>query len=548
MRLMSTRLSASPEELVTKFRQLKTRSDVADLLDIPLKQLTYHLYVVKTPYVTFKVKKTSGGDREISSPATALKLIQRKLADVLNAVYEPRRPVHGFVPKKSVVSNAALHVGARFVFNIDLENFFPSINFGRVRGMFMAVPYKVDPVVATVLAQICCFLNVLPQGAPTSPVVSNMICGKLDSQLKKLAKRYNCLYSRYADDLTFSTRTSSFPKSVARPQMTETGSQIIVGGELEALITGNGFKVNQSKTRLRTKQRRQEVTGLTINVFPNVRRRYISQVRAMLHAWDHHGPDKAEEEFHARYDRKHRGNGKPPSFKRVVKGKIDYLGMVRGKDDSTYIRFLQRYAALEPEFKYSVLADARTNLDLIRGALWVLETLYDDEHGNAVVEQGTAFVLSGVGVVTCAHVIHGETEAFRAHDPNKRFKVELIKRNDDLDLAVISIAVHDSIHLQSGDPGQVKQLDSLTVLGYPNYNLGDNIFVHKAHVTGFRLKGGVRRILVSSGIIKGNSGGPVLNEKNRVIGVAVTGVGDDSDAGQTEAHGVIPIDALNHLG
>ena len=229
------------------------------------------------------------------------------------------------------------------------------------------------------------------------------------------------------------------------------------------------------------------------------------------------------------------------------KGKIDYLGMVRGKDDSTYIRFLRQYGDLVPDFKYSVLAGPRTNLDLIGEALWVLETLYDDENGNAVVEQGTAFALSGLGVVTCAHVVHGETEAFKAHDPNERFKVQLIKKNEDLDLAVISISAHDSIQLQSGDPGQLKRLDSLTVLGSPNYNLGDNVFAHRADVTGFRSKGGVRRILVSSGIIKGNSGGPVLNEANRVIGVAVTGVADDSDSGQTEAHGVIPIDALSHL-
>ena len=244
---MSTRLISSPQELATKFRQLKTRSDVAKLLDVSLKQLTYHLFVLKAPYVTFKVKKASGGEREISSPATALKLIQRKLADVLNSVYTPRQAVHGFVPNRSVVSNAALHVGARFVLNIDLEDFFPSINFGRVRGMFMAEPYKVDPIVATVLAQICCFENVLPQGAPSSPVVSNMICGRLDSQLQKVAKRYNCLYSRYADDLTLSTRTSSFPKSLARQQKTEAGSQIMVGAELEAVITGNGFKVNKTR-------------------------------------------------------------------------------------------------------------------------------------------------------------------------------------------------------------------------------------------------------------------------------------------------------------
>jgi RNA-directed DNA polymerase len=545
---MSIRLTAPTDQLAEAFRKLKTREDVALLLDLPLKQLAYHLFVVKDAYVKFNVKKASGGTREIASPSTALKIIQRKLADVLTAAYTPKGSTHGFVPKRSILSNAQVHLGARFVLNVDLKDFFPSINFGRVRGLFIAKPYELTPEAATVLAQICCVDNALPQGAPTSPIVSNMICGRLDGQLQKLAQRYNCLYTRYADDLTFSTRTSSFPKSLARGEKTEAGESVVAAGELETIISENGFQINLSKTRLQTRKRRQEVTGLTINVFPNVRRKYMSQIRAMLHAWEKFGLERAEQECHSKYYRKHRSPERPaPSYRRILRGKIDFFGMVRGRDDSAYIRFLQHLNRLEPGFTYRVVAGKRTSIDLIRDAVWVLECAYDDKNGEAVVEQGTAFVISGIGLVTCAHVLRSHTYAFRASDPTKRFEVTLIAKNDDLDLAIISVPTTHQIQLEPGDASSVKPLDPVTVLGYPNYAIGDTVFIHQGKVTGFRPRHGIRRILVDAHIVQGNSGGPVLDRDHRVIGLAVTGSSSESSAPQTEAHGVIPIDALNHL-
>ena len=100
-----------------------------------------------------------------------------------------------------------------FVF-IDLENFFPSINFGRVRGLFMSEPFNVPQAGATILAQLCCHRGVLPQGAPTSPVISNIICSRLDRQLMKLAQSHNCFCTRYADDITFSKTRTAFPAEI----------------------------------------------------------------------------------------------------------------------------------------------------------------------------------------------------------------------------------------------------------------------------------------------------------------------------------------------
>jgi RNA-directed DNA polymerase len=174
---MSLLLSADSEELRELFFALQTPEDIAHLLEVEYGTLVYHLYVVagSAKYTTFDIPKKSGGFRTISTPVTALKIIQRKLNQVLQCVYQHKASVHGFVCDRSIVTNASRHGRKRFVFNVDLNDFFPSINFGRVRGMFMASPYMLDPAVATVLAQICCFDNQLPQGAPTSPIVSNMI-------------------------------------------------------------------------------------------------------------------------------------------------------------------------------------------------------------------------------------------------------------------------------------------------------------------------------------------------------------------------------------
>ena len=299
---MSLTLSASPREFRGQFLALRTAQDVADLLEVDLKRLIYHLYRVPRSqhYTTFDIPKKSGGIRRISAPVTALKIIQQKLNQVLQHVYQPKPSVHGFALERSIVGNAKVHSKRKYIFNVDLKDFFPSINFGRVRGLFMGVPYKLDPAVATVLAQICCFNNQLPQGAPTSPIISNMICAKMDSQLQRLANQCRCTYTRYADDITFSTSIRDFPSDLAR---INSSGQVEVGAKFNRLITENGFEINLDKVRLQTKTRRQEVTGLTANRFPNVRRKYVRQIRAMLHSWGKFGLEAAQEEFLNRYDK-----------------------------------------------------------------------------------------------------------------------------------------------------------------------------------------------------------------------------------------------------
>jgi RNA-directed DNA polymerase len=287
-------LNASQEELQDGFRNLEHPEDVAELLDVELSSLLYHIR--KSPeegrYETFTLDKSNGGKRKISAPVSALKIIQQKLNQVLQAVYTPKAAVHSFLPNRNVVTNAEQHVKQRFVLCIDLKDFFHSINYGRVWGLLQAVPYELPEDVATVIAQICCHDNRLPQGAPTSPIVSNMLCAQLDSELLQLAQDNKCIYTRYADDLTFSTSMRQFPDELA----TEADNgDVKAGMELREVVDENGFDLNEDKTRLQHEDYRQMVTGLIVNRKVNVPREFVREIRSMLHAWDAHGYEAAED-------------------------------------------------------------------------------------------------------------------------------------------------------------------------------------------------------------------------------------------------------------
>jgi len=352
---------------------LESRQDVATLLDVTDRQLRYLLYSPRyKKYEKFEIKKKMGGVRLIYSPSHALKNLQRRLNAILQQVYQPKPSTYGFVKGKGIVKNAEQHLRQKCVLNLDLKDFFSSINFGRVQGLLKAAPYNLLHEVATVLAQICCHefevdgqLNRrLPQGAPTSPVISNMICAPLDSQLQRLAKRHKCIYTRYADDITFSTSKSKFPSSLAFYSVGD--EKWLLGKELLEVVEGNGFSVNEKKTRLATKYQHQEVTGITVNQTPNVKRNYVREIRSMLYVWRTHGLEKAEATFLEKFDKKHRLNSVTPSFKHVVKGKIEFLGAVKGKSDSIYIKFTDQLRDLAPEL---VSIDKLSNSPIVRAQI-----------------------------------------------------------------------------------------------------------------------------------------------------------------------------------
>ena len=270
-----------------------SRKDLAVLLGFKPKMFSYILYKKQddAKYNKFEIQKRTGGVRTISAPSPDLKSLQSRLSDLLqDCVGEINKEKgirsvlsHGFRRQYSILTNAAVHKRKRYVFNIDLEDFFGTINFGRVRGYFMKNQnFQLAEPVATAIAKIACFENALPQGSPCSPIISNLVAHVLDIRLAKLAHRTSCQYSRYADDLTFSTNKFEFPSEVAGLVDGE-DYRWEPGSELFHIIDKAGFSINPPKTRMQLAESRQDVTGLVVNNKVNTRVEYRRTARAMTH-------------------------------------------------------------------------------------------------------------------------------------------------------------------------------------------------------------------------------------------------------------------------
>jgi retron-type reverse transcriptase len=460
------------------FKRLQTKEDLLNLINLvaewiysekaysfSMTQLTRYANanLEGKRYFEFQIKKKSGGERSIHAPIGKLKSLQQVLNVILQSINEPHVAATGFVPGKSIVDNARVHVGQRYVYNLDLKDFFPSIEQARVWKVLQLPPFNlnketspeifsmpweefstqvlktkeikfqryrysfvsevvvdeqdipesdhpfyeiyvpvlknqyrvklfasstIDPEkpiyvitksyhsrwkldndtkkvawlvneipflgkleIANIIAGICCTeleverkdpennwvkikRNVLPQGAPTSPTITNIICQKMDHRLNGVAKRFGLRYTRYADDITFSSMHNVYQKD----------SEFLI--ELERVIKDQGFEIKESKTRLQKEGFRQEVTGLVVNEKVNVSKRYVKQLRMWLYYWERYGYDRAYSFFIAEYlkDKSHILKGRP-DMASVIDGKLNYLKMVSGQD-SRYEKLLTRFKNL----------------------------------------------------------------------------------------------------------------------------------------------------------------------------------------------------------
>jgi hypothetical protein len=477
------------ETIKAGFAKMKSKQDLLDLLNtakalldgpkpapLKLRQLTFHANpkLAGKRYHEFTIKKKSGEDRTILAPVPELKAIQKSIAFVMQCVFEPHKAAMGFVRNKSIVDNARIHQGSNYVYNIDLKDFFSSVDQARVwkclqlrpfylldgmaepditfdRSKFhkynhlpaklqekinkysyedypfsegswsfetnnkATIVYKLEkrkptegtivifksksnlaPVrqmaeslikghnldmdsewledyllekvivshqnslqknetrlkLASCIASICCTeieverkdgtgawknqrRNVIPQGAPTSPVISNIICQRLDFLLTGVAKRFGLKYTRYADDITFSSM-----HNVYQPE-----SEFLQ--EVDRIIAEQGFHLKESKTRLQKRRYRQEVTGLLVNDKVNVQQRYVKQLRLWLYHWERYGYTRANRFFAEQYikDKGHLKEGRP-DMSNVIGGKLDYLKMVKGNDSKSYFKLIERFHKL----------------------------------------------------------------------------------------------------------------------------------------------------------------------------------------------------------
>ena len=278
-------------------------------------------------------KKDNKGKRLIQVPSLSLKLIQRRLNIGLGAIYSLIRPehVHGFVRgdkinRIGIVSNASVHVGRPFLLNMDLKDFFQSVRASRVQQVLKSHVFPLDDHLSAAVALLSCYQGRLPQGASTSPVLSNLVCLAMDERLRVLAIEKGWKFSRYADDLTFS---GELPFS---------DDDLIL---IREVVESEGFKVNERKTRRKGTCRKQKVTGLVVNQKVNVDRKLIRKVRAMLYDIKING-------LHNAADRHFKVNVAyaESKFLNRLQGYISFVGMVRGKEDSIYLNFRSDFIEL----------------------------------------------------------------------------------------------------------------------------------------------------------------------------------------------------------
>ncbi|MBI5537636.1 MAG: RNA-directed DNA polymerase [Deltaproteobacteria bacterium] len=317
---------------------LATPSDVAKALGITIRQLRWLCFhaeaALKSHYVYFEIPKRTGGTRLLAAPHRHLAQAQRWVLDNILRRISPSEPAHGFVAQRSTVTAAAPHVGMDVVVNLDLKDFFPTITFPRVRGLFKSMGYS--PASATVLALLCTECprtpvdheglrywvaageRALPQGACTSPAISNLVGRKLDRRLVGMSTKMGWHYTRYADDLTFSAPA---------------GHREAIGillARVRHILQEEGFQLHPRKQHIQRAARRQQVTGIVVNHKLAVPREEVRRLRAILH--------NARRTGLAAQNR-----DDIPHFESWLQGKIAYVQMV---DAELGRKLAEQYRAL----------------------------------------------------------------------------------------------------------------------------------------------------------------------------------------------------------
>lgn len=565
--------------------QIRTNLDFfcAEVLGTTYADLKKIIYP-NLSYRGFFLKKRSGGFREIYEPNRILKGYQHKLLQYLFSI-EPRSKVcvHGFVKRRSIMTNALAHLSGgnpTFLLNLDLKNFFPSITFFRVRGVFQKSPFNFSFELSTVLAQICTFNGQLPQGAPTSPYIANLVCRGLDRDLMALAKRQRANYTRYADDITFSFSirdSNRLPRSLCIYD----GGLTSLGEELLQIIRKHTFEVNESKTRIASRFRRQEVTGITINTSPNVQRLFIDRIRGALHAWEFHGYIAAEsrwvemislansdDTFNHVWGRQTR-EGKKPKLSNVIWGRLLYLKMIRGTRDALYTKLAEKYNNLLLRDKcigptLPISCEVK-DLNDVKHAVFIVEIIGevnvpDSTDTTPIFARATAFAYRSKNIlITCDHIFtHHEDNngipfnvEFESVNKNVEIKVKtqnlkewhaiLLHRDQNRDIAVLKLIGNtDGLRYFAKKEIDPKQHHLCILTGYPNWNHGRNVDLQQTSITNVFPRAGLWRIDIATLIRKGNSGGPLIDKSCHLLGIAQEGA--LQDRGNNECLHVMELD------
>lgn len=292
-------------------------------------------------YYKFRIPKKSGKFRTIHAPKKELKLIFKNLNFILQSLFTPKENVIGFVPNKNIVHNAQIHVNKKYIFNIDLEDYFYSFDNQKVYSSLVK-ELKLKEPIARFIAEISTIKHnkkwVLPQGSPISPILSNIASVDLDKDLKKLAVKFQANYTRYVDDITFSSNQPIFS--------TDFQKSIFIK-ELFQIIQNHYFKVNFKKVRIQTQHQSQSVTGLIVNKKVNISRKFIKNLKMWMYFWKKYGYEKTSQIFFKDFIQKNPNCTKIPNFFNFISGKIQFIKMIKGENNSSFLKIERQFLTLQ---------------------------------------------------------------------------------------------------------------------------------------------------------------------------------------------------------
>jgi RNA-directed DNA polymerase len=299
-------------------------------LDTDPKKLNH---LLQNPlYYNFSIPKKKGGKREILAPNSELMSLQRNFIDLVQHKCLKVLPkmVYGFVPayksdRRSIIANARLHIGKKHLLNIDIKNFFPSISIDQVYKVFRGSPFRYSENLSSALALLCCYQGALPVGAPSSPMLSNLFMIQLDKQISFLAESKGIVYSRYADDLSFSS---------------DQRIEVDFVEEIRVLLRGYHLELNDKKIHFASSHQCQRVTGIKVNQRLNIDRSYLRELRAILFNIQKNG-------IHPECFRYFKGKVSKSKdgqlFLEIIRGRLEFVRQVRGGDDVIYRELLAKY-------------------------------------------------------------------------------------------------------------------------------------------------------------------------------------------------------------
>jgi RNA-directed DNA polymerase len=538
-------------EIKELFGEAQTRKDIANLLEIDEKSLRYYLFVIRPEnmYRSFSISKKNGGSRQINAPLKKWRNIQRKMAYILTLIYKPKVCAYGFIKQKNILGNALQHTKKAEILNIDLKDFFTQFHFGRIAGLLKSKPYSLGEEAAITIAQIACLNGVLPQGAPTSPVLTNMLCAPLDNQLMQFAKKHRLIYTRYADDITF----SSYRHNISGNIIFENADNLVLCDSLKTILKKNNLVANEEKITFRTKHERQEVTGVVINKFPNIRREYLKNIRALLHNCQENGiyneALKYIEKGYCKNKKISTLKDNPENqqlveewYKSVLIGKIRFVKQIKGAQSFTFFSLALAANKAFSETIFDLTYFDQMNAIIDRN-VFVLQT-------NDGMKQGSGFYVPGYGLFTSYHVTEDEDFYYLWQNNNKALpspiSVSLNQKYADntIDYALYDVAPLNTLPLSIGKSSELKVGDTVVIAGFPDYMKGDTITKEECKITGMTQLFGAPFYKISGRIVHGASGGIVLNTSQQVVGIIKGGCPSDDENNITIKQGFVPIDLV----